>query len=391
MKNLKIVFVTGTRADYGKLKSLMKICDQDNEIDMHVYVTGMHLLDEYGYTYNEVVKDGYKNIHKPECQIFSEKMDENIAYTILNFSKFIRKYNPQFIIIHGDRIEPLAAAIVGILNNIRVVHIEGGEITGTVDEFIRHSVSKLSSLHLVANNEARFRLIQLGEKNESIHIIGSPDIDIMLSDKLPSIGKVKMKYNIIFEKYGIFIYHPVTTCSNLEDAVQEVISAIIKSNKNYIIIYPNNDHGSNIICKKIKALEQYNRFVIFKSLPFEEFLVLLKHSEFIIGNSSAGVREACVYGIPAIDIGNRQNKRYLPSVLKNVQHVEENEQEILNCISNVKNYQYKSNYFGDGHSAEKFISIIKQASNLKDDVQKVFVEMDATTKSIQNYINEVCF
>lgn len=391
MKKLKLVFVTGTRADYGKLKPLMNLCEKDPDIELHVYVTGMHLLTEYGFTFNEIKEDGYKNIHTPHFPIFSDKMDENTAYTILNFSNCIKALNPDFIVIHGDRIDPLAAAIVGVLNNIRVVHIEGGEITGTVDEFIRHSISKLSSIHFVANDEAKFRLIQLGEREDSIYVIGSPDIDIMLSDNLPAFELIRKKYRIPFSEYGILIYHPVTTADNLQYNVEQVFSAVYKSSKNYIVVYPNNDSGSKIIRDEILNLEKCNRFLSFKSFPFEEFLVLLKNSEFIIGNSSAGVREACVYGIPAIDIGTRQNKRYLPSVLKNVQHTDENVQDILKCISNIKQYKYVSHYFGEGRSAEQFVEIMKNSRLLKKNLQKEFVEMDETAKSIQNYINEVCF
>lgn len=391
MEKIKLVFVSGTRADYGKLKSLMQICDKDDDIDMHVYVTGMHLLPEYGFTYQDIVEDGYKHIHTPYMPIFSDKMDENIAYTILNFSRFIKETTPDFIVVHGDRIEPLAAAIVGILNNIRVIHIEGGEVTGTVDEFIRHSVSKLSSLHFVANEEAKFRLIQLGERADSIHIIGSPDIDIMLSEKLPTIDYVLKRYNIPFREYGILIYHPVTTSNNLRGAVEQVIAAISQSDKNYVVIYPNNDHGTEIIQREIENLKDRKRFFLCKSFPFEDFLTLLKNSQFIIGNSSAGIREACVYGIPAIDIGSRQNKRYLPSVLKNIQHTKEVTSQILACIENIDGYRIKSTYFGDGKSADHFLKVIKKEEYIHKDLQKVFIEMDATTKSIQNYINEVCF
>ena len=391
MKKLKLVFVTGTRADYGKLKSLMLLCDADKDIEAHVYVTGMHLLPEYGFTYEDIVTDGYNNIHIPGNSICSDKMDENLAHTILHFSPYVREIKPDFIVVHGDRIEPLAGSIVGILNNVRVAHIEGGEITGTVDELMRHAISKLSHLHFVANEESKIRLLQLGEHENSIYAIGSPDIDIMLSDALPSVTEVKAKYGIEFEEYSICIYHPVTTSTNLEHETQEVVSALLTSNKNYIVIYPNNDHGSEIIRHSLNTLNECERFMFFKSIPFEYFLVLLKNSECIIGNSSAGVREACVYGVPAIDIGSRQNKRYVPGALKNIQHTAEDCQSILNCIAQIDNYRHHSNYFGNGQSAKLFLDIIKSSAILEGDLQKTFVELDVTSDAIRNYINEVCF
>ena len=391
MKKLKLVFVTGTRADYGKLKSLMLLCDADTDIEVYIYVTGMHLLPEYGFTYEDIVADGYKNIRIPGNFTCSEKMDENLAHTILHFSTFVREIKPDFIVVHGDRIEPLAGSIVGALNNVRVAHIEGGEITGTVDELMRHAISKLSHLHFVANEESKIRLLQLGEHENSIYVIGSPDIDIMLSDTLPSVAEVKAKYGIDFEKYSICIYHPVTTSTHLKYEIGQIVSALYASNKNYIVIYPNNDHGSEVIKDSLNTLNGCEHFAFFKSIPFEHFLVLLKNSDCIIGNSSAGIHEACVYGVPAIDIGTRQNKRYIPGVLKNIQHSTEDCQDILSCIVKIDNYRHQSNYFGYGQSARLFLDVIKSATVLEGDLQKTFVELDVTSDAIRNYINEVCF
>jgi UDP-N-acetylglucosamine 2-epimerase (hydrolysing) len=391
MNKIKLAFLTGTRADYGKLKSLMRLCDDDPEFEVYIYVTGMHLLTEFGYTYDTIISDGYRNIHKPDSYVCMDQMDVTLANTILTFSEFIHKTMPDIIVVHGDRVEPLAGAIVGVLNNIKVAHIEGGEVTGTADEFLRHAISKLSVIHFVANDEAKYRLIQLGERESSIHIIGSPDIDIMLSDNLPKFETVKNRYNVPFEKYAILIYHPVTTSENLRFESEQVVNAIVKSEENYLIIYPNNDNGSEIIRNALDRLKFKDNCLFFKSLPFEDFLVLLKNSEFIIGNSSAGVREACIYGVPAIDIGTRQDGRYTIAALRNIQHTSENTTKILDCIAKIGNYKYVSHYFGSGRSAEKFVKVIKHSVISNDDIQKKFIEMDVTSEAIMNYINEVCF
>lgn len=388
---MKLVFVTGTRADYGKLKSLMKVCSSDEALETHIYVTGMHLLSEYGETYKDIIDDGYDHIHTPTNFTSSDLMDKNLAYTILSFSDFVREIKPDMIVVHGDRTEPLAAAIVGVLNNVRVSHIEGGEITGTADEFMRHAISKLCTLHFVANDENKFRLLQLGERECDIHVIGSPDIDVMLSDSLPSIEDVKARLSIGFSDYAIFIYHPVTTSANLKSEIEQVVSAVIDSGENYIVIMPNNDHGSDIVRSELKRFENNTRFMSFKSIAFEDFLTLLKHSEFIIGNSSAGVREACVYGVPAIDIGTRQSKRYAPEALRNIQHVSEEHSEILCAIRQASNHKHISRYFGDGKSAERFLEIIKKAEKTEVNTQKTFVELGVTADAIKNFINEVCF
>lgn len=391
MTDLKIVFLTGTRADYGKMKPLMIACDNDEHISANIYVTGMHLQKKYGSTYRDIVADGYSNIHIAKNHAVAESMDIELANTIIEFSDFIKTINPDMIVVHGDRTDPLAGAIVGVLNNIKVVHIEGGEVTGTADEFMRHAISKLSSLHFVSNDEAKFRLIQLGEREDSIVTFGSPDIDIMLSDNLPDLNDIKKKHNMYHDKYAIFSYHPVTTSNNLEYEISQVIEALKESDKNYIVIYPNNDTGSEIICKAIDKLNENKKFICYKSIPFEDFIVFMKNADFIIGNSSAGVREACVYGVPAIDIGKRQNGRYNLRIMRNIQYANESCAEILKCIARIDNYRFTSYYYGNGHSAEIFLNTIKSKNFSKINIQKTFVDSSETQKAINNYINEVSF
>lgn len=382
-----IVFITGTRADYGKLKSLIK--ETQKHFKTHVYVCGMHLLPEYGSTYNDIINDGYENIHFANDIAFTGKMDIDLASTIISLNSYINAIKPDLIVVHGDRIEALAGAISGMLNNVLIAHIEGGEVTGTVDEAIRHSISKMAQYHFVANYESKLRILQLGEREENIYIIGSPDIDIMLSE-LPSINEVKYRYNIEFDEYAILIYHPVTTeALAIENSIRQVLTAAEKSGNNYIIIYPNNDLGSDVIIQEIEKLKFNKKYKLFPSLPFEDFLSLLKNSLFIIGNSSAGIREACVYGIPAIDIGTRQYGRYQNSYLRNIQHSREKENEILSCIKQTARYKCISNYFGDGNSAKLFVNVLKSGSAAS--VQKKFIDMNETQIAIQNYINEVCF
>ncbi|PLT35480.1 UDP-N-acetylglucosamine 2-epimerase [Bacillus sp. V5-8f] len=370
----KILFITGTRADYGKLKSLMNQVEKSPHFELYIFVTGMHMLSEYGSTWKEIEKDRFNNIYNFINQKVNSNMDIALSNTILGLSNYIDELKPDMIIIHGDRLEALAGAIVGALNNIRVAHIEGGEVSGTIDESIRHSITKLSHLHLVSNEEAKKRVIQLGEPADSIFIIGSPDIDIMLSDNLPTIEEVKKNYDISFEKFAILMFHPVTTeIYNLHNNIKCIVDTLISTKKNFIVIYPNNDHGSNIIINEYKKLENNRFFKIFPSMRFEYFLTLLKHSEFIIGNSSAGVRESGVYGIPSIDIGKRQEGRYSPNELKNIIHVNDNEKDaLLNAINETSNHKIISKNFGDGKSDEKFMKILEGNQIWELEIQKKF-------------------
>lgn len=388
----KMMFITGTRADYGKLKSIIKAVDETEEYGVYVYVTGMHLSPEYGNTYRQIKDDGYANVYIEKKLKLTHKMDINIGNTILLMSEYVTSVKPDIIVVHGDRIDALAGAIVGILNNILVAHIEGGEITGTVDDSLRHAITKLSHVHFTANEETKLRLIQLGEEDGSIQIIGSPDVDIMLSNDLPKYHVIKSNYKIEFEHYGIFMYHPVTTeITSLQDHIRECILGIKNTKQNYIVVYPNNDMGSHIIIDEIEKLRTDKRFVLAKSFPFEEFLVLLQNSDFIIGNSSAGIREACVYGIPCINLGTRQANRYNPKIMKNIVSIPEDHKLIVDAIKEIDKYKFVSYYFGDGHSADLFMQAINQKGFLKKNIQKTFIDSPTTQEGIAHFINEICY
>lgn len=375
MDKKRVVFITGTRADFSKIKTLIRKIEESHQFDCNIFVTGMHMMTRYGSTYVEVESQGYKNIFKYINQTEETRMDVALANTIIGFSSYVHELKPDLIIVHGDRLEALAGAIVGSFNNIMVAHIEGGEVSGTIDESIRHSISKLAHLHFVANEESKNRLRQMGERDDHVFIIGSPDVDVMKSDNLPDIMKVKEHYEISFRDYAIFIYHPVTSeVHELERNITKVIDALRESEKNYVVIYPNNDVGSHYILGEFKQMEHDPHFRILPSMRFEYFLTLLKNSKFIIGNSSTGVREAEVYAIPCINLGSRQKNRSKSNTIINVK---EDKKEILEAISKVKDMKLiPMNNFGQGDSCEKFYRIISQKKIFDIPIQKQFVDRD---------------
>jgi UDP-N-acetylglucosamine 2-epimerase (hydrolysing) len=230
MGKKRIVFLTGTRADFGKLKSLISIAQKSKDYKVHLFVTGMHMNSLYGSTIDEIRKNGFENIYPFINHDSIDNMDRILAKTIDGFSHFIAEIEPDLIIVHGDRVEAMAGAIVGSLNNIVVAHIEGGEVSGTIDELIRHAVSKMSHIHLVTNEKAKIRLIQLGELSSSIFILGSPDLDLMSPEKLPNLSDVKKYYNIEFDNFSIAMFHPVTTeFKSVQKDAKEFVSALIES------------------------------------------------------------------------------------------------------------------------------------------------------------------
>ncbi len=369
----KILFLTGTRADYGKLKPLVNILLK-KKIDVIFLVTGMHLHELYGGTYKEIRKD-FRNVKIVKCKNFdlNDSMDKILSKSISLLGSKIKQINPDLVILHGDRVEALATSIYCNLNNLLVAHIEGGEVSGTVDESLRHATSKMSHVHFVSNERAKKLLIRMGESTKNIYKIGSPEVDIMLSKYLPSIQKCKKRYNIFFKNYAILIFHPVTTFAKKEIINQSKIlfNTIKNTNENFIIIYPNNDSYSNYILDEITKLKS-KRIKILPSIKFEYYLTLLKNSKFIIGNSSSGIREAPVYSVPSINLGTRQNQRTNNKHIINISFKKKN---ILNAIKRVNSKRkIKNNYeFGDGKAAIKFINIINKNSFWNKSKQKRFI------------------
>lgn len=373
----KIVFLTGTRADFGKIKSLIQTLESHKDFTPYVFVTGMHMLKQYGYTLIEIERCNFSNIHTFSNHTSETTMDLTLAKTIQGFSEYIKTISPDLIVVHGDRVEALAGAISGSLNNTLVAHIEGGEISGTVDELIRHSVSKMSHIHYVSNELAKKRLIQMGEMEESIKVIGSPDLDIMFSNTLPSIKEVKNYYEINFDDYAIAMFHPVTTeYDNMSEYAENFVNALINDSKNYVVIFPNNDLGSELILKQYEAFKGNDRFRVFPSIRFEYFLTLLKNSQFIIGNSSAGIREAPYYGVPTINIGTRQANR---SALSHIVNTDYSRQEISKALNQdfKKNESKKNSEFGTGESAQLFLNSLNNSDTWSVNKQKQFVDYHA--------------
>tara|TARA_B100001057_G_C22871605_1_gene959283 strand:+ start:18649 stop:19773 length:1125 start_codon:yes stop_codon:yes gene_type:complete len=366
----KIIFITGTRADYGKIKSIIKILEKSG-FDIKIFITGMHLMKKFGETYNEImINFSTKKIFKFKNYKPNNTLDLILSNTIIGFSKFLKKEKPDLVMTHGDRVETLAAAISASFNNILVGHIEGGEISGSIDEHIRHSVSKLSHLHFVSTNRAKRRLINMGEEKKSIFKVGSPDIDIMSSSNLPKIDHVKERYDIKFNQYGILIYHPVTSeIKDISKNTNEVVLGAVNSNKKFIVIFPNNDPGNEKILNIYKKKIFHNKnFKIIRSMRFEYFISLLKNSSLIIGNSSTGVIEAPFYGITTINVGDRQNMRGFGQSIINVPHKKEKIKKQIN-LNFGKRFRASKDY-GNGSSNKLICKILKKTSTWKTSLQK---------------------
>lgn len=370
----KIVFLTGTRADFGKMKSLINIVEKSDLFDVYIFATGMHMNNMYGRTVDEIIKCDYKNVFMYYNHIDYYAMDSILSKTIDGFSNYVKDIQPDLIVIHGDRVETLAGAIVGALNNVLTAHIEGGELSGTIDECIRHSVSKLCHVHFVSNNEAKKRLLQMGEELNSIFVIGSPDVDIMLSKKLPTLEDVRKRYEIKFDNYAVIMFHAVTTeYDQISWQAENLVDSVIESGLNYIVIYPNNDKGSEFIFKMYSKFEGNTHIKIFPSMRFEYFLTLLKNASFIIGNSSSGIMEAPYYGVPTINIGTRQMNRNINADIINCGYPAK---EITKSIQKaLKMKVEKLKMYGVGESDKLFFKILSSKKIWSVNKQKQFRDL----------------
>lgn len=375
MQKKQILFLTGTRADFGKLKPLIKAVDDHPDYECKLFVTGMHMLEQYGFTFQEVQNLGVDVTFPYVNQMVGEPMDMILANTVHGLSRYIHDNPPDLIVVHGDRVEALAGAIVGSLRNIKTAHIEGGELSGTIDGLIRHSVSKLSHLHFVANEEAANRLEQMGEDRTYIYIIGSPDIDVMLSDTLPDIAAVKKYYEVPFKEYGISMFHTVTTeLDHMAEYAKNYFDALAQSERNFVVVYPNNDEGTEHIMKALEHYKDYPKFRALPSMRFEYFLSLLKNAQIVTGNSSAGVREAPVYGIPTVNVGTRQQDRYNYTSILDTSYDKEEIAETVDKAFKMGR-QTPSKHFGTGDSTTLFMDVLKQDSIWKVSPQKQFKEL----------------
>jgi UDP-N-acetylglucosamine 2-epimerase (hydrolysing) len=368
----RVTVLTGTRADFGKQKSLMLALQEHPDFELEVFVTGMHLLRQYGSTVEEIRKSGIRGLHRYSNQIAGEPMDLALSNTVAGLARHVHESPPDLIVVHGDRIEALAGAIVGSFRNIRTAHIEGGEVSGTIDGSIRHAITKLVHVHFAANEAARDRLRQLGEHDERIFVVGSPEVDVMLSDRLPSIEEVRRYYELPDVPLGIVAYHPVTTeLDRLRHQADQLVDALLATDGHFVVIDPNNDEGTTDIAVAFERLRGHDRFHRFPSLRFESYLTLLKHAELLVGNSSSGVREAPVFGTPSIDLGSRQQGR---AASGSIQHCPAERDAILAAIAEARRRGRTTPdlTFGAGSTTSEIVQVLEGDELWKLPLEKVF-------------------
>ncbi len=366
----KLLFVTGTRADFGKLEPLA-IAARDAGFSVGFFVTGMHMLARYGLTKLEVQRVAGVQVHEFLNQREGDPQDMILAKTVIGFSDFVMEYQPDLVVIHGDRVEALACALVCATNYIRSAHIEGGEVSGTIDEIFRHCNSKLCAHHFVSSQEAGRRVVSLGEPADQVHVIGSPELDFHAGPSGVTLEEVRARYAIPFAEFGICVFHPVTSeAASMGAQARDLYAALAASGRDFVLIAPNNDPGSEAISQVIAGLPK-ERFRLIPSMRFAHFSELMKHAACMIGNSSAGVREAPFLGLASLDIGTRQSNRAQSNSVFSA--AASDAQAIAEFLAQNWGKRFGSHSgFGAGGAAGRFVATLNEEGFWSSGLQKTF-------------------
>ena len=366
----RLVFVTGTRADFGKILPLAEAV-RDEGYQTAFFVTGMHMLERYGLTKIEVHRVQGVEVVEFLNQKPGDGQDTIIAKTLLGFSDFLAEHRPDLVVVHGDRAEALACALSCAVNYVRCAHIEGGEVSGTIDELFRHCNTKLATYHFVSSNEARDRVHRLGESKGSTFVIGSPELDVHSRHSGVSIDEVRERYGIPTSDYGVVLFHPVTSeADSMGAQAQALFGALAETGKEYVTIFPNNDPGSEAIHDVVRQLPP-DSFRTIPSMRFHYFSELLKNAAVVIGNSSAGVREAPYLGVPSLDIGTRQSNRTSSASVSSCDA--DDRTAILEFVEKEWRRRYSPcTSFGTGGAADRFVNVLRDETFWSLPLQKTF-------------------
>lgn len=394
MNKKKVYVVTGTRADYGLLYWLLKEIQQDNDLELQLIVTGMHLSPEFGNTYKNIEVDGFEIKDKIETLMSSDSeiaISKAIGLGCISFSESFSKLNPEMLLLLGDRFEILSAAISAMILKIPIVHLHGGETTqGLIDEPIRHSITKMASFHFPATEFYKKRIIQMGENPDRIFNYGMAGLDNIYKLDLLSQKKLEQELDFQFDKKtAIITYHPVTLENNTaEDQIDNLLKAIDKSNIKAIFTKSNADTQGRIINKRIEEFVEKNnkKYTFVDNLGQLKYLSVLKYSDLMIGNSSSGLTEAPSFKLPVVNIGDRQKGRVKADNVIDCQYKSfEIEKSIKKAVSKAFNNSLTNminpyDKYEDGKTSFRVKEKLKEI-NLEDDIlKKDFYNIDFNYK-----------
>ncbi|MEQ9304957.1 MAG: UDP-N-acetylglucosamine 2-epimerase [Marinoscillum sp.] len=370
----KVLYVTGSRADYGLMRKVLLAIHDDPDIDLSVAVLGMHLMEAY-HSLDEIKKDGlaYFNLGVAQHSSDRKAMATFTAESLGAICELCSQLQPDLILLLGDRAEMMAGALAGTYLGIAVAHIHGGEVSSTVDESIRHAITKLAHIHLPATEDSSRRIRKMGEREELIYVVGAPGLEGLEAETLSREQLCKALGLNVEAPVVLILFHPVSEeIDSAESQMQCVLKSCEEIDAQKVIIYPNADAGSGEMIDVIREYEAKSNYHAFGNVSRKHFLSLMKHSEFMIGNSSSGLIEAPSFFLPVINVGTRQSGR-----LKGLNVVDAacEEQSLDMAIRKISDRDFRvslanaKNPYGDGKTSERVLRVIKSV-DLKSILQK---------------------
>ncbi|MBD7909614.1 UDP-N-acetylglucosamine 2-epimerase [Sporosarcina gallistercoris] len=365
----KIVAFTGIRSDYDLLSGLYKKINNNPDLDIKLIVSGSHMSSTYGGSVSEIIKDGIPILAKTESLLDSNSPSvrvKSLSILLLSVVHTIVDYNPDLIIVAGDREDVMAGSLVGAYLEVPVAHFFGGDHAkdGNVDNPIRHATSMLANIHFVTNENSELRLLKIGEERRRIFNIGSPSLDKFLNTEEISKEDLFEFFNIEYrEKYALLIFHPVIDRNESASMqFQKILNALQRKGIFTFVSYPNTDSGNKLILDVISNNIDNPNFYFYKNLDRPKFINLFRNAEFLIGNSSAGIYEAPFLKKPVINVGIRQKGRLSA---ENVVFIDNSEDSIVEAIEKVESADFKKlvdsvqSPYGDGNSEDLALDLIK--------------------------------
>jgi UDP-hydrolysing UDP-N-acetyl-D-glucosamine 2-epimerase len=377
MERIKITVVLVDRANYGRLKPILKIMHNDSDIELKLICTGTMLLDRFGKAVNLVKNDGFNVSEEIYIELegsVPSTMAKSIGLAIIELSSVFQKQMPDFVLLIGDRSEALGVAIAAVYQNICLIHVQGGEVTGSIDESARHAITKLAHYHFPSTKQSGKNIIQMGENEKNVFPYGCPSADVVVKSKcnfdsqIFDLG-VGPGLNLL-DTYLLVLFHPVTTeYSNAENQMEEILGAIKELNMQTVLIWPNIDAGSDGVSKSIRRFRECNRHLklhAYKNFEPEDYIPLLNGAACAIGNSSSFIRDASFLGTPIVLVGSRQNGRECSDAVVKAKPKKEDIVQKIEIQLNHGKYKISNLYGKSGVSKQ----IVERIKTLKKYTQK---------------------
>ena len=366
MKKIKLLFITGSRGEWGYIRPILRLCEKRTDVDYLLCVTNMHLLPSYGNSVKEIEANGFRIDHRIYMALDGSNhlsMVKSLGVFLCSLADILANDRPDWIVLAGDRGEQLMGAVAGAFCYVPIAHIQAGELSGNIDGMTRHAIGKYTHLHLAANEDAANRLLRLGEQDFRVHNVGAPQVDELTQGLYTSREDLAQTYGISPTRdFIMVVQHPVTEEFHLAaQQIDATMAALKQFDLPKVVILPNNDAGSQMIREGIDR-NRHGEFHAFANLKREDYLGLLRTASCIVGNSSSGLLEAPSFKLPAVNLGRRQHQRLQGA---NVINASFEQHEIVSAIRRAISPEFRAslahnchNPYGDGRSSERILNLL---------------------------------